>query len=182
VSGGFGAVRTDRLDLRPFQESDVDGLAAVFAKPEVWHFPYGRGLDRRETAEFIQRQRREWDTAGFGLWVARLRASGEVIGFVGLSVPTFLPEILPAVEVGWRFDPTCWGQGLATEGARAALREGFGVLGLAEICSLPQSVNPASWRVCERLGMRFVREVVCPATDRRGPVDARLYVATAAVG
>jgi len=47
---------------------------------------------------------------------------------------------------------------------------------VAEIVSLPQSANPASWRVCERLGMRYVREVVCPATDRRGPVDARLYV------
>ena len=49
---------------------------------------------------------------------------------------------------------------------------------LAEICSLPQVSNPRSYRVCERLGMRFDRVVECPATDRRGAVDARLYTIT----
>jgi RimJ/RimL family protein N-acetyltransferase len=172
----LGPVTTPRLDLRPFRESDVDGLSAVFAKPEVWRFPYGRELDRLETEAFVRAQLAGWATVGFGLWVARMRDSGAVIGCLGLSVPTFVPEILPAVEVGWRLDPAYWGRGLATEGARAALREGFEVLGLAEICSLPQSVNPPSWRVCERLGMRFVREITCPPTERRGAVDARMYV------
>jgi RimJ/RimL family protein N-acetyltransferase len=173
----LGAVTTSRLELRPVHESDVDSLATVFAKPEVWHFPYGRGLDRDETEAFVRAQLGQWATVGFGLWVARLRDGGAVVGFIGLSVPTFVPEILPAVEVGWRLDPAHWGHGLATEGARAALREGFEVLGLAEICSLPQSANPASWRVCERLGMRFVREVVCPPTERRFAVAARMYLA-----
>jgi hypothetical protein len=58
VSGGFGAVLTDRLDLRPFRSSDVDGLAPVFAKPQAWHFPHGRGFDRAETARFVERQQR----------------------------------------------------------------------------------------------------------------------------
>jgi RimJ/RimL family protein N-acetyltransferase len=77
--------------------------------------------------------------------------------------------------VGWRFDPAAWGQGLASEGARAALHEGFSTLGLDEICSLPQSTNPRSYAVCERIGMTFEREVECPATDRRGAVTARMY-------
>ena len=58
------AARTPRLDLRPVQESDVDGLAAVFAEPLVWHFPYGDGFDRSETERFIEAQRREWATLG----------------------------------------------------------------------------------------------------------------------
>jgi RimJ/RimL family protein N-acetyltransferase len=98
-----------------------------------------------------------------------------VIGYVGLSVPVFLPEILPAVEVGWRFDPGVWGRGYASEGARAALAEAFTTLGLEEVCSVPQSDNPASSRVCERLGMRFEREVVIPATSRRGALTGLLY-------
>ncbi len=57
-------------------------------------------------------------------------------------MPTFLPEVLPAVEVGWRLDPQVWGKGYATEGARAALQSGFEVLRLEEIVSLPQSENP----------------------------------------
>jgi RimJ/RimL family protein N-acetyltransferase len=98
-----------------------------------------------------------------------------VVGYVGLSVPIFLPEVLPAVEVGWRFDPGVWGRGYATEGARAALAEAFTTLGLDEVCSVPQSDNPASSRVCERLGMRFEREVVIPATSRRGVLTGLLY-------
>lgn len=163
------------MTLRRFEAGDLDGLALVFAKSEVWQFPYGRAFTRAETAGFLAMQRREWDEFGFGCWLATLRNTGEIIGYVGLSVPQFLPEILPAVEVGWRFDPAHWGKGLATEGATTALREGFDRLGLTSICSLPQSANPRSYRVCERLGMTFERTVDCPPTDRRGGVEARMY-------
>ena len=176
----LGPVVTERLELRRFEAADLDGLAAVFARPEVWAFPYGRAFTREETADFLDAQIEAWDEYGFGCWIARLRQTPEPIGYVGLSVPMFLPEILPAVEVGWRFHPDHWGRGLATEGARAALREGFTTLGLSEICSLPQSTNPPSSRVCERLGMSFRRTVQCAPTDRRGSVEARLYVMTAA--
>ena len=180
VAAPLGPVQTDRLNLRRFEEADFDGLAAVFAKPEVWEFPYGRAFTRAETASFLAAQIQEWDERGFGCWIARLRETQQIIGYVGLSVPTFLPEILPAVEVGWRFDPAHWGQGLASEGARAALREGFTTLGLTEICSLPQTTNPASVAVCERIGMTDRRTVACPATDRRGEVDAQMFALTAA--
>lgn len=161
--------------LRRFEKTDLDGLARVFAKAEVWEFPYGRALTRQETSRFLDTQMAEWDACGFGCWIASLEATQDPIGYVGLSVPMFLPEILPAVEVGWRFDPAFWGQGLASEGARAALREGFTKLGLSEICSLPQSVNLRSFAVCERIGMTFQRTVDCPATDQRGGVEARMY-------
>lgn len=175
----LASVATERMHLRPFADSDLDGLARVFAKPEVWRFPYGRGFTREETEHFLELQLREWDHFGFGCWVAELVDSNRIIGYVGLSVPQFLPEVLPAVEVGWRFDPDYWGQGLASEGATAALEEGFSTMGLQEICSLPQSINPQSYRVCERIGMRFDRSIMCPATDRRGAVEARMYMLTA---
>lgn len=164
--------------LRRFEATDLDGLADVFAKREVWEFPYGRPFSRSETSQFLDAQTQEWDDRGFGCWIAVLRETQKTIGYVGLSVPMFLPEILPAVEVGWRFDPAYWGHGLASEGAQAALREGFTTLGLSEICSLPQSCNPLSFKLCERIGMTYQRSVECPATDRRGGVEARMYVMT----
>lgn len=179
IASPLGPVLTERLSLRRFEVSDLDELATVFAEPEVWAFPYGRGFTRDETARFLDAQIEEWDELGFGCWVARSRETQQIIGYVGLSVPTFLPEILPAVEVGWRFAPAHWGRGLATEGARAALREGFTTLGLEEICSLPQTTNLASVRVCERIGMTFRRTVPCPPTDRRGEVEAEMFVLTA---
>lgn len=107
--------------------------------------------------------------------MAEHREDQRIIGYVGLSVPMFLPEILPAAEVGWRLDPAYWGRGLATEGARAALHEGFITLGLGEIVSVPQARNPPSARVCERLGMHLDNEVTIPANERRGELAAVLY-------
>ncbi|MFF8913328.1 GNAT family N-acetyltransferase [Streptomyces sp. NPDC015032] len=60
-------------------------------------------------------------------------------GFTGLSVPDFMPELLPAVEVGWRLGRAHWGQGLATEAAAAAVRFGF------EDCGVDRVVSIASW-------------------------------------
>jgi len=64
---------------------------------------------------------------------------------------------------------------LASEGARAALCEGFTTLGLDEVTSVPQSGNTASSRVAERIGMRFGRTVSIPANDRRGELEGCLY-------
>ena len=180
IAAPLGDVRTERLELRRFHGEDLDELAAVFAKPEVWRFPYGRGLTRDESAEFLQAQLDAWSACGFGGWVAREPGASRILGYVGLFVPVFLPEILPAVEVGWRFDPAAWGRGYASEGARAALAEAFTTLGLEEVCSLPQVGNPASSRVCERIGMRLERTVAIPATARRGEVQGLLYEMTRA--
>jgi RimJ/RimL family protein N-acetyltransferase len=95
-------------------------------------------------------------------------------------VPMFLPEILPAVEVGWRFDPGFWGKGYATEGASAALEQGFSTLGLERICSVPQSENPPSGKVCQRIGMTFERQTAIPANNRRSELSADLYWMSAA--
>ena len=91
-----------------------------------------------------------------------LRDSGRLIGYVGLSEPHFLPEVMPTVEIGWRLDPMAWGRGLATEGARVALAEGFSNPELHEVVSIYQPENAASGRVMERLGMHFDRDTVHP--------------------
>jgi RimJ/RimL family protein N-acetyltransferase len=173
IAAPLGDKETARLVLRRFEVSDLDALSVVFAKPEVWQFPYGRAFTRAETAAFLQIQMREWEECGFGCWIAIEKAAQRVIGYVGISVPHFLPEILPAVEVGWRFDPDVWGRGYATEGGGAALDEAFTTLGLEAVCSAPQSINPPSSRVCDRLGMRFERVVTAPATPRREAVERK---------
>ena len=175
MAAPLGDVVTERLDLRRFRLGDEAVLGPVFAKPEVWRFPYGRGLGAAETAEFVASQRRHWDECGFGCWVVAERSGGRVVGYAGLSVPRFLPEILPAVEVGWRLDPDVWGRGYATEAATAALDEAFTTLGLDEVCSVPQSENPASVRVAVRLGLWLDRTVTIPPTDRRGAVSGDIY-------
>jgi RimJ/RimL family protein N-acetyltransferase len=150
----MSVVQTERLVLRPWEPSDIDDLVALFAIPAVWKYPAGRGLARDESEQFLERQLGHWEEHGFGLWAAELAGERTLIGFIGLAVPKWLPEVLPAVEVGWRLHPDQWGKGLATEGARASLRHGFETLGLDRIISIFDPDNVASGRVMEKLGMR----------------------------
>lgn len=155
-------IETDRLLLRPWRTTDLDALAAVFARPEVWRYPMGQGLDREETERFLSHQIRRHEVDGFGLLAAELKPDHELIGYLGLSVPTFLPEVLPAVEVGWRLHPAHWGKGLASEGGRACLAHGFTALTLDRIVSITDARNGASRRVMERLGMRLFLRTTDP--------------------
>jgi RimJ/RimL family protein N-acetyltransferase len=167
IRAALGEVTTARLDLRRPRPGDLDALAEIFAQPDVWRFPFGEGFDRARTAAFLDRQIEAWRTRRFGTWFAFERATAALVGYVGLSVPTFLPEILPAVEVGWRLAPSAWGRGYATEGARAALREAFTTLGLAEVCCIIQPENHASVRVAGRLGFAAVRTTTAPGLPER---------------
>jgi RimJ/RimL family protein N-acetyltransferase len=155
-------IETDRLTLRAWAQRDLDVLARIFAEEAVWWFPFGRGLDREATDRFIARQISHQEEHGFGLWAAELNTDRRLIGFIGLAVPTWLPEVLPAVEVGWRLHPDHWGQGLATEGGRASLEYGFDRIGLDRIISIYDPENVASGRVMEKLGMRPWRRTTDP--------------------
>ena len=158
---------TERLVLRRWKDDDLGAYAAICADPEVMRW-IGRGtiLSPEACAEAIVGFERDWDEHGFGLFATELRASRRFLGFIGLSVPEFLPEVLPAVEIGWRLARDAWGQGLATEGARAALRFGLSELELGRIVSIHQVGNLASGRIMKKLEMRFERRTVDPTCGR----------------
>ena len=158
---------TERLVLRRWRQEDLDPYVEMCADAEVMRWiGNGQVRTREECAKAISAFERAWDDRGFGLFAMELQASGSLIGFVGLSVPDFLPEILPSVEIGWRLAAAQWGKGLATEGARAALAFGFGQVGLDRIVSIHQVGNGASGRIMEKLGLRFERETVDPSCTR----------------
>ena len=145
-------IETARLFLRRWRDADREPFARMNADPAVMeHFP--KRLFPDESDQLIQNIEKHFERHGFGLWAAELRATGEFIGFVGLSVPRFVTAFTPCVEIGWRIDAAHWGTGLATEGARAVVRHGFDVLRLDEIVSFTVPENLRSRRVMEKLGM-----------------------------
>ncbi|MGW0759358.1 GNAT family N-acetyltransferase [Streptomyces sp. NPDC002814] len=161
-------LETPRLLLRRWRQEDVAPLTAINADPEVMRW-IGDGSVRNEqqTRSGIETMERKWEARGFGLFAVEIRATGELAGFTGLSIPDFLPEVLPAVEVGWRLGRAHWGQGLATEAATAAVRFGIEERGLERIVSIAQAGNAASERVMVKLGMHLFCETVDPGCGRR---------------
>lgn len=167
------SLETPRLLLRRWHSDDLDGFAAVNAQPEVMRYIHdGRTLDRAATAERLATYQRHWHERGFGLYAVEVRETGELAGFTGLAVPTFLPEIMPAVEIGWRLGRAYWGRGLATEAARAVVAHARAGLGLRRLVSIHVVGNEASARVMIKLGMSLERETVQPDTGRRVRVYA----------
>ena len=160
---------TARLALRRFRPADRRPFAALNADPEVVRFiSNGRPLTRAESDTLLDAIEAHWDQHGFGLWCAAPREDPDAcLGFVGLAVPSFLPAVMPAVEVGWRLARPAWGRGLATEGARAALDHAFGALRLESVISVIDPDNERSVRVAEKLGMRRGAAHLHPATGRR---------------
>jgi len=122
------------------------------ADPAVMEF-FPACLSRAESDQGVDRIERHFRERGFGLFAVELRRDGTFIGFIGLNVPRFVAHFTPCVEIGWRLAAAYWGQGLATEGARAVLRYGFENLALDEIVAFTVPGNVRSRRVMEKLGM-----------------------------
>ena len=144
---------TPRLWLRQWRASDLEPFAALNADPQVMEFMPG-SLSCAESDALARRAEAEIAQQGWGFWATELRESGAFIGFVGLHVPSFEAPFTPCVEIGWRLERASWGNGFATEAARACLRFAFESLLLEEVVSFTVPPNRRSRAVMERLGMR----------------------------
>lgn len=144
-------LRTPRLLLRRWRETDLAPFAAINADPRVMeHFP--APLTRAESDALVERIERSFADDALGLWA--IETGGRFIGFAGLLWQLPPLPFGPAIEVGWRLAADAWGQGFASEAAAASLDDGFGRLGAAEIVSMTAVVNTRSIAVMQRLGMR----------------------------
>ncbi|QMU77416.1 GNAT family N-acetyltransferase [Streptacidiphilus sp. PB12-B1b] len=144
-------LRTERLLLRRWRESDLEPWAAMNADPAVREH-LGPVLTREQSNASVARFEAAFEARGFGWWAVETAATGEFLGFTGLDpVDDGLP--FAGVEIGWRLARTAWGHGYATEAARAALAFGFETLGLAEILAVTTAANHRSQAVMRRLGM-----------------------------
>lgn len=150
-------VDTARLRLRQWRESDREPFAALNADPAVMEF-FLSPLSRESSDASIDAWQSQLASRGWSNWALELKASGELLGFTGLSIPRRALPFSPCVEVGWRLARTHWGQGYATEAARAALEVGFVRLDLPEIVSFTTVGNVRSRAVMERIGMRDAKQ------------------------
>lgn len=148
-------LETPRLRLRGFRADDLDAYARITADPETMRYiGRGRPQDRDEAWRSLGYLEAHWEIRGYGLWAAEEKATGALVGRIGLH----RPDGWPGLEVGWLVARERWGEGLATEGASAALDFAFTAVGARRVISVIQPGNAASVRVAEKLGERLAEE------------------------
>jgi ribosomal-protein-alanine N-acetyltransferase len=150
-------LRTDRLRLRPFLESDLDALHAVLSDAVSMRF-YPRPFDRDMTRGWIQRQLASYERDGTGLLAIEELATGEVIGDCGSTIQDVDGVLF--VELGWHVRRDRQGNGFATEAGSACRDRVFQTMAPDPLISLIRPENVASWRVARALGFRPWRGTV----------------------
>jgi RimJ/RimL family protein N-acetyltransferase len=149
---------TERMVLRRFTVADVDLVVELDADPEVMRFITGGVATSREEIE--QDYLPAWLSYygrfdGYGFWAAIERSTDEFLGWFHLRPPPQAPPDHP--ELGYRLRRAAWGQGLATEGARALIDVAFEKYGAQRVNAETMAVNTGSRRVMEKSGLALVR-------------------------
>jgi RimJ/RimL family protein N-acetyltransferase len=153
---------TTRLLLRRTDIADAEAFMEIFWDPEVvekkqvtlTEEPGDLALARRKTAQLMN----HWETRGYGLWTVVEKASGQIIGCVGLQKWDGWPD----AELAWVIHRSQWGRGFATEAARAALEWTWAATGIDHVISLINADDLRSMRVATKVGEQFERADVDP--------------------
>jgi len=149
-------LETARLTLRPFREADATPLFELSQDPEVMRYVGDRRVPTlQESWRAIAGWLGHWALRGYGQWAIEERASGLLVGRAGI----INPAEWPGPEVGYLLGRSWWGQGYATEAARAAMEWGFREVGFDELISLIDPDNTASIAVATRLGETLRDEI-----------------------
>ena len=142
---------TDRLAFREWNDGDLDRFHAICSEPRVMQFVSdGQAWTRNRTGQFIQSASDMLREHGFCQWPLIRKSDGKLIGYCGFVNSD------DESEIGWRLASEYWGNGLATEAARAVLTHGIQTLGFPRVIATVQAANVASIRVIEKLGMTLV--------------------------
>lgn len=155
---------TDRIDLTPFDRSDLDDRHAYQGREDVARYLYRSPLTRGACAAGIERASAttalESDDDAL-LFAVRVRGDRRVIGEVVLTLSS---RSAAQLEIGWVFNPEYAGVGYATEAARAVAAAAFARYGAHRLFARLDAENDRSVRLCERLGFR--REAHLVENDR----------------
>ncbi len=167
----FDSIRTERLILRRWRDSDLEPFAALNGDPDTLvYFP--STLDRAESDALVDRVESCFDELGYGLWALEVADTGAFIGFTGLN-PIPASAALPGsggTEIGWRLARPAWHCGYATEAARAALGVAFDGLRVPEIWSWTAVLNEPSQAVMRRIGLIEVERFDHPRIEQGNPL------------
>jgi len=153
-----------RLGYREFIPDDAHHIYLLNSDPEVLRYTGDAPFTSEEEARDFIFGYSKYQDDGYGRWSVVCRADQKFLGWCGLS------RVGEDIDLGYRFFQSAWGQGFATEAARACIAFGFRQLGLTRIIARALPENVASWKVLEKVGMTFTGFGQCKGLD-----GARIY-------
>ncbi|MBK5410710.1 GNAT family N-acetyltransferase [Pseudomonas sp. TH34] len=169
-------ITTSRLIFRAPTVDDAASVFAIYGDPETNRYnPAGPLTDLGQAEAALARWLKHWAEHGFGQWAIATREAPEcVIGFGGITLYKY--NDVERINLGYRFAVSAWGQGYATELARAALQFGFVELDQPQVYGVVRPAHTASIKVLEKIGMRPIDEL----DDVPGQAPSLVFVATRA--
>ncbi len=148
---------TPRLIVRHLRADDLDDLYSICSDEELMRFVGdGKPLSIERVQLWIEKSQDNYRNLGFGCFAVIEKVSGELAGYCGLVRGPEGDEI----EIIYALKKEYWGNGLATEVARATMEYGLDELGLKQIVATIDPENTSSIRIVEKLGMTFQQKRV----------------------
>lgn len=151
-------IESPRLVLRSWRDDDLAPFHAICSDPQVMA-TLGPAMDRGQVAALIARVTAIEAANGHTFWAVERRDDARLIGWCGV-IPGTAGPVDGKAEIGWRLAHDCWGQGYASEAARATLDWLFANLPVDSAWAITSLGNLRSRAVMERLGMHY-----CPDLD-----------------
>lgn len=179
-------LETERLILREFRADDLDAHAATLGDSEVMRFIGGKPMTREDSWRRLCSGVGSWQLIGIGPWAVERKSDGRMVGHCGFF--EFQRDMQPSIrgepEMGWIFDRSVHGQGVAFEACARALLWADEMLGAQSYPAIISLENVASMKLAERLGFKRLDDALYRdepiALFRRSPASAAATAATAA--
>jgi RimJ/RimL family protein N-acetyltransferase len=182
-------LETERLILREFRADDLDAHAATLGDADVMRFIGGKPMTREDSWRRLCSGVGSWQLIGIGPWAVELKSDGRMVGHCGFF--EFQRDMQPSIrgepEMGWIFDRSVHGQGIAFEACARALLWADEMLGAKSYPAIISVGNDASMKLAERLGFKRLDDAVYRdepiaffRRERRSPASAASASATTA--
>jgi len=148
----FNEVGTQRLMLRRLRAGDGPAMFAVHGDPATnLYNPAGPHPDLATSEEMLRQCLQHWQVYGFGYWAVTHPHEENIIGFGGVEHLVWRHR--DVLNLYYRFTPSAWGNGYATELARAAVALAQEHLPSWPVIARTRVENIASIRTAERAGL-----------------------------
>lgn len=152
-------MKSKRLALRAPTLVDTANYFAIHSDPQTNLFnPFGAMTDKAQAEAALAYVISHWQQHGFGIWaVAEKDNPEQIIGYGGLSFKLY--STTERLNLSFRFTPSTWGKGYASELADFAVNFAFATLNKPDVFGLVRPEHTASIRVLEKCGMSLYGEL-----------------------